>query len=91
MCSPGKEQSAKIAQQKVKQLFELLPLLKEEIIGEGNMGNGYMRLTFRNGSVFDVMTPLQSTRGNRATAGILDEYRRKLISLARIDGGSKSL
>ena len=39
------------------------------------MGNGYMRLTFRNGSIFDVMTPLQSTRGNRATAGILDEYR----------------
>lgn len=66
MCSPGKEQSAKIAQSKVKQLFELLPLLKEEIIGEGNMGNGYMRLTFRNGSIFDVMTPLNSTRGLRS-------------------------
>lgn len=74
-CAPGKEQSAKIAQAKVKQLWELLPLLKEEIIGEGNMGTGYMTLTFRNGSVMDILTPLSSTRGNRATAGILDEFR----------------
>lgn len=75
MCSPGKEQSAKIAQAKVKQLWDLLPLLKEEVIGDGNMGTGYMTLTFRNGSVFDVLTPLSSTRGNRATAGIIDEFR----------------
>lgn len=75
MCSPGKEQSAKIAQAKVKQLWDIFPLLKEEVLGDGNMGAGYMTLTFRNGSIFDVMTPLNSTRGNRATAGILDEYR----------------
>jgi hypothetical protein len=39
------------------------------------MGTGYMSLTFRNGSVMDILTPLASTRGNRATAGIIDEYR----------------
>lgn len=52
-----------------------MPLLKEEIIGDGNYGNDYMRLSFRNGSFFDIMTPLNSTRGNRATAGIIDEFR----------------
>ena len=80
-CAPGKEQSAKIAQAKIKQLWTLLPLLKEEIIGEGNMGTGYMSLTFRNGSIMDILTPLASTRGNRATAGIIDEYRRKQKSI----------
>ena len=39
------------------------------------MGTGYMTLTFRNGSIMDILTPLASTRGNRATAGIIDEYR----------------
>ena len=74
-CAPGKAQGAKIANQKIHQLWELLPLLKEEIIGEGNFGNDYVKLTFRNGSVMDIMSPINSTRGNRATAGILDEFR----------------
>jgi hypothetical protein len=56
-----------------------LPLLKEEIIGEGNFGADYAKLSFRNGSLLDIMTPLNSTRGNRATAGILDEFRQFLI------------
>ena len=34
-----------------------------------------MKLTFRNGSIFDVVSPLNSTRGGRRNAGILDEYR----------------
>ena len=74
-CAPGKAQGAKIATQKIKQLWSLMPLLKEEIVGEGNFGNDYVKLTFRNGSLLDVMSPLNSTRGNRATAGILDEFR----------------
>lgn len=74
-CAPGKAQGAKIANQKIHQLWDIFPLLKEEIIGGGNFGNDYVRLTFKNGSLFDVMTPLNSTRGNRATCGILDEFR----------------
>lgn len=74
-CAPGKAQGAKISNQKIHQLWDLLPLLKEEIIGEGNFGNDYVKLSFRNGSILDVMSPINSTRGNRATAGILDEYR----------------
>lgn len=75
ICAPGKSQSAKIANQKIHQLWDFFPLLKDEIIGGGNFGNDYVRLTFKNGSLFDVMTPLNSTRGNRATCGILDEFR----------------
>lgn len=74
-CAPGKGQGAKIATQKIKQLFDLLPLLKNEIIGEGNYGTDYVRLSFKNGSFLDVMSPINSTRGNRATAGIIDEFR----------------
>jgi hypothetical protein len=44
-------------------------------VGEGNWGSDYIKLTFRNKSLLDVMTPLNSTRGNRATAGIIDEFR----------------
>ena len=74
-CAPGKSQGAKIANQKIHQLWDLLPLLKNEIIGEGNFGTDYVKLTFKNGSALDIMSPLNSTRGNRATCGILDEFR----------------
>lgn len=79
-CAPGKAQGAKIANQKIHQLWDLLPLLKEEIVGEGNFGNDYVKLSFRNGSLMDIMSPLNSTRGNRATAGIVDEFRQNLKS-----------
>jgi hypothetical protein len=78
-CAPGKGQGAKIATQKIKQLFDLLPLLKNEIIGEGNFGADYVRLSFKNGSFLDIMSPINSTRGNRATAGIIDEFRQKIF------------
>lgn len=73
-------EGAKISNQKIHQLWDIFPLLKDEIIGGGNFGNDYVRLTFKNGSLFDVMTPLNSTRGNRATCGILDEFRQKIKS-----------
>lgn len=72
---PGKAQGAKVANQKIHQLWEIFPLLKEEILGEGNFGNDYVKLSFRNGSLLDIISPLNSARGNRATAGILDEFR----------------
>lgn len=73
-CAPGKAQSAKISQQKIKQIFELLPILKWEIEKE-NYGADYTTIKFKNGSEFSVMSPLNSTRGQRATFGIIDEYR----------------
>ena len=59
-----------------------MPLLKEEILGEGNFGNDYVKLTFRNGSLLDIISPLNSSRGNRATAGILDEFRQNMLRIS---------
>lgn len=75
MCSPGKEQGAKSSNQKIHLLWDLFPLLKKELIGEGNFGSDYVKLSFRNSSLLDIMSPLNSTRGNRATCGIIDEFR----------------
>lgn len=75
ICAPGKAQSAKIAKEKIFELWELFPLLKKEILGDGNFGGDYVRLSFRNGSVFDVVSALNSQRGGRRGAGIIDEFR----------------
>ena len=73
-CAPGKAQGAKIAQQKIKQILDLLPALKWEIEKE-NYGADYTTIIFKNGSQFTILSPLNSTRGQRATFGIIDEYR----------------
>jgi len=57
------------------EIYELFPLLKQELVGDGNYGVDYVRLSYRNGSVFDVVSALNSQRGGRRHAGILDEYR----------------
>lgn len=75
LCSPGKAQGARICSQKIHQAWNIWPLLKEEIIGGGNFGSDYIKISYKNGSLLDVMTPLNSTRGNRATCGILEEFR----------------
>lgn len=63
--APGKAQSAKIAREKIIEIWNLFPLLKKEIVGDGNFGGDYVKLTFRNGSVFDVVSALNSQRGGR--------------------------
>ena len=60
ICAPGKEQSAKIAKEKIIEIYNLFPILKREIIGgdlvdePGNFGKDYITLKFRNKSQFDV-------------------------------------
>jgi len=75
ICAPAKEQSAKIAKEKLFELWNIFPLLKKEIIGEGNFGKDYVTLTFRNGSIFDVVGALDTTRGGRRQGGLIDEVR----------------
>lgn len=77
--SGGSEQAAKIATEKTKELFELLPALKNEIVLErgsngSKMGKDEFCLYFKNGSRFDVRAALQSSRGGRATGGLMDKY-----------------
>ena len=76
ICAPGKAQGAKIAREKVEEILDLFPLLKKELVGETfNAGNDYLKMTFKNGSIFDVVAPLDSTRGGRRGAGMIDEVR----------------
>lgn len=65
ICAPGKNQSAKIAKDKIYEIWDKLPFLKKEIVGDGNFGKDYVTLTFRNGSIFDVVGALDSERGGR--------------------------
>lgn len=81
ICTPGKGQGAKIAKEKLTEIFRLFPLLRKEVIGgeyddtPGNYGKDYVELRFRNGSWFDVVAPLDSTRGGRRHGGLIDEVR----------------
>lgn len=75
ICAPGKEQGAKIGDEKIHEIWELFPLLKKEIIGDGNFGKDYVKLTFRNHSVLDIVGALDTTRGGRRHGGLVDEIR----------------
>lgn len=75
ICAPGKNQSAKIAKDKIFEIWDKYPLLKKEIIGEGSFGKDYISLLFRNKSLFDVVGALDSERGGRRHGGLIDEVR----------------
>lgn len=75
ICAPGKGQSAKIARDKIYEIWEYFPMLKKEIIGEGSFQKDYVRLVYRNGSVLDVVGALDSERGGRRNGGLVDEVR----------------
>lgn len=74
ICAPGKEQGAKIATEKINELLRLFPMLEKELLKK-NMSKDYVTLVFKNGSVFDVVGALDSTRGGRRSGGIIDETR----------------
>ena len=66
ICAPKKEQGAKIAKEKVDEILDLFPLLRKELVKDNYIsGSDYLKMTFRNGSVFDVVAALDSTRGGR--------------------------
>jgi hypothetical protein len=55
--------------------------LRKEVIGgdvsdcPGNFGKDYVQLTFKNGSRYDVVGALDSSRGGRRHGGLVDETR----------------
>lgn len=65
-----KVQAAKIAKEKILEIYEHWPLLRREVVGgdvsteAGNFGKDYVTLVFRNGSKLDVVGG-DSTRGLR--------------------------
>ena len=81
ICAPAKNQSAQIAKEKILEIYEKWPLLKQEIEANnskdtpGNFGKDYVTLRFKNGSQFDVVGALDSARGGRRHGGLIDEIR----------------
>lgn len=81
ICAPNKNQSAQIAKEKIIEIYDHWPLLRKEVVGgdisdtPGNFGKDYVTLKFRNGSQFDVVGALDSTRGGRRHGGLIDEVR----------------
>lgn len=74
ICAPGKEQGTKIALEKITEIWDTFPLLKEEVLSH-NFTADLVRITFKNGSVFDIVAAQNATRGGRRHAGIIDEVR----------------
>lgn len=78
--APFKVQAAKVAKEKILEIYQHWPLLRREVIGgdiseePGNFGKDYVTLKFRNGSQLDVVGG-DSTRGLRRNGGLLDELR----------------
>ena len=80
--APNVSQAAKIGRQKLEEIFRTWPLLEKELEIQGgkphvNYGKDYIEAYFKNGSVLKVVGALDSSRGLRTHATLLDEVRRK--------------
>lgn len=78
--APNKSQAAKITKQKIQEIWRIWPLLKNELeVYQGepraNFGKDYVELYFKNGSKLSVVGALDSDRGLRTHATLIDEAR----------------
>ena len=72
----GKEQAAGIAKEKADELCKLIPGLRNELDwtrGKTKTSKDNIELIFKNGSKLDIMAARQSSRGKRATGGLMEE------------------
>lgn len=72
----GKEQAAGIAKEKVEELCKLIPGIKNEIDwsrGASKSSKDNVEYIFKNKSKLDIMAARQSSRGKRATGGLVEE------------------
>ena len=72
----GKEQAAGIAKEKSDELCKLIPGLRNELDmtrGKTKTSKDNIELIFKNGSKLDIMAARQSSRGKRATGGLMEE------------------
>lgn len=71
-----KEQASSIAKEKADLLCSLIPGLKNELNldrGKTKTSKDNVELLFKNGSVLNVMAARQSSRGQRANGGLMEE------------------
>lgn len=78
--APNKSQAAKITKQKVQEIWRIWPLLAKELeVYQGephaNFSKDYVELYFKNGSRLTVVGALDSDRGIRTHATLIDETR----------------
>ena len=72
----GKEQATGIVREKAEELCKLVPGLANEVNferGKSKSSKEEFTFLFKNGSVLDVMAARQSSRGRRATGGLIEE------------------
>lgn len=72
----GKEQAAGIAKEKADELCKLIPGLMNELDmsrGKTKTSKDNIELVFKCGSKLDIMAARQSSRGKRATGGLMEE------------------
>ena len=79
--APNKSQAAKITKQKIYEIWHIWPLLKLELEPyqgdvHANFGKDYTELFFKNGSRLTVVGALDSDRGIRTHATLIDEARK---------------
>lgn len=78
--APNKNQAAKISKQKIEEIWRIWPLLKNELEEynggpHANFGKDYCDLYFKNGSRLSIVGALDSDRGIRTHATLIDEVR----------------
>ncbi|WP_336761580.1 DNA-packaging protein [Paenibacillus sp. USHLN196] len=76
ICAPGKEQATKIVSEKLDEIFDHYPLLKNEI-KDISLQKDYIRVIFHNGSRYDVVQMTDATRGGRRFGGAIEEIADK--------------
>jgi len=72
----GKEQAAGILKEKAEEICKWVPGIKNEIDwtrGATKASKNMVEYIFKDGSKLDVMAAQQSTRGKRATGGLMEE------------------
>ena len=78
--APNKNQAAKISKQKIEEIWRIWPLLMNELeVYQGgphaNFGKDYCDLFFKNKSRLSIVGALDSDRGLRTHATLIDEVR----------------
>ncbi|OBG93878.1 hypothetical protein A9X05_09040 [Mycobacterium sp. E3298] len=76
ICAPGKEQASKIAAEKLEDIFEHYPLLRNEVKTLTSTKD-YVRVVFTNGSKYDVVQMSDASRGGRRYGGAVEEIADK--------------
>lgn len=68
-CADVKGTAIKITRQKIEEIFTFWPLLRNEVASIKE-STDYIELTFKNGSIFSIVSMSSAGRGTRSTAGI---------------------